>query len=159
VLLVDNENQKYALLTYPDGYLAILFLCVHPLVTSFDPPLTFQPLIKSMAGHQRTSGKNCHDFSFKGNSIFFIGASEVATSEEEHYAVYNYFNKQLHKPVVAYGDSFVDDTTQFLLFSRFKDALTQTVKLFCFWLLTAFIRKVCHQQSLPIISRVLFSIR
>ena len=30
--------------------LAILFLCVHPLVTSFDPPLTFQPLIKSMAG-------------------------------------------------------------------------------------------------------------
>lgn len=30
--------------------LAILFLSIHPLVTSFDPPLKFQPLIKSMAG-------------------------------------------------------------------------------------------------------------
>jgi D-alanine transfer protein len=32
------------------AFLAILFLCLHPLVASFDPPLTFQPLIKSMAG-------------------------------------------------------------------------------------------------------------
>jgi hypothetical protein len=36
------------LLTYPDGR-PFLF-SVHPLVTSFDPPLKFQPLIKSMAG-------------------------------------------------------------------------------------------------------------
>ncbi|MFZ8676101.1 DltD, partial [Klebsiella pneumoniae subsp. pneumoniae] len=28
--------------------LAILVLSVHPVVTSFDPPLKFQPMIKSM---------------------------------------------------------------------------------------------------------------
>ena len=92
----------------------------------------------------------------EGNAIFFIGASEVATSEDEHYAVYNYFNKQLHNPVVAYGDAFVDDETQFLLFSRFKNSLN--AKLFCFWHLTAFTQKVCHPLSMPIISRALFLI-
>lgn len=123
--------------------LAILFLCVHPLVTSFNPPLTFQPLIKSMAGTPKEQAEKIATIShaLEGNAIFFIGASEVATSEDEHYAVYNYFNKQLHKPVVAYGDAFVDDETQFLLFSRFKNSLTQTVKLFCFWPLTAFTQK------------------
>ncbi|MFH5069957.1 D-alanyl-lipoteichoic acid biosynthesis protein DltD [Enterobacter cloacae complex sp. 2024EL-00215] len=111
--------------------LAVLFLCVHPLVTSFDPPLEFQPLIKSMDGTPKEQAERIATIShaLKGNSIFFIGASEVATSEEEHYAVYNYFNKQLHKPVVAYGDSFVDDTTQFLLFSRFKDDLNANSKV------------------------------
>ncbi len=37
--------------------LAILFLAVHPLVNSFDPPLTFQPLIKSMEGTQKNKPK------------------------------------------------------------------------------------------------------
>ena len=100
------------------AFLAILFLCIHPLVASFDPPLTFQPLIKSMAGTPKEQAEKIATIShaLEGNAIFFIGASEVATSEDEHYAVYNYFNKQLHKPVVAYGDAFVDDETQFLLF-------------------------------------------
>jgi D-alanine transfer protein len=80
----------------------------------------------------------------------------VATSEDEHYAVYNYFNKQLHKPVVAYGDAFVDDETHFYCSHVLKIALTQTVKLFCFWLLTAFIQKGCHRLSMPIISRLYF---
>ncbi|WP_276528704.1 D-alanyl-lipoteichoic acid biosynthesis protein DltD, partial [Enterobacter hormaechei] len=62
-------------------------------------------------------------------AIFFLGASEVATSEEEHYAVFNYFNKQLHQPVVANGDAFVDDETQFLLLSRFKDSLNANSKV------------------------------
>lgn len=111
--------------------LAILVLSVHPLVTSFDPPLTFQPMIKSMDGTPKEQAEKIATIShaLKGNAIFFIGASEVATSEEEHYAVYNYFNKQLHKPVVAYGDSYVDDVTQFLLFSRFKDDLNANSKV------------------------------
>jgi D-alanine transfer protein len=67
-----------------------------------------------------------------------------ATSEDEHYAVYNYFNQQLHKPVVAYGDAFVDDETQFYCSHVLKIALTQTVKLFYCWHLTAFTQKVCH---------------
>ncbi len=110
--------------------LAILFLSIHPLVTSFDPPLKFQPLIKSMAGTTKEQAEKIATIShaLEGNAIFFIGASEVATSEDEHYAVYHYFNQQLHQPVVAYGDAFVDDETQFLLFSRFKNSLTQTVK-------------------------------
>ncbi|HDC4534066.1 TPA: DltD, partial [Enterobacter asburiae] len=54
---------------------------------------------------------------------------EVSTSQKEHYAVYNYFNKQLHRPVVAYGDSYVDDVTQFLLLSRFKNDLNENSKV------------------------------
>lgn len=111
--------------------LAILFLYVHPLVTSFAPPLKFHPLIKSMEGTQEEQAEKIATIShaLKGNAIFFIGASEVATSEKEHYAVYNYFNNQLHKPVVAYGDAFVDDITQFLLFSRFKNDLNENSKV------------------------------
>lgn len=111
--------------------LAILFLCLHPLVTSFSGPLKFHPLIKSMEGTQKEQADKIATIShaLKGNAIFFIGASEVATSVNEHYAVYNYFNNQLHKPVVAYGDAFVDDITQFLMFSRFKDDLNENSKV------------------------------
>ncbi|WP_063161427.1 D-alanyl-lipoteichoic acid biosynthesis protein DltD [Enterobacter kobei] len=111
--------------------LAILFLSIHPLVTSFDPPLKFQPLIKSMAGTTKEQAEKITTIShaLEGNAIFFIGASEVATSEDEHYAVYHYFNQQLHQPVVAYGDAFVDDETQFLLFSRFKNSLNANSKV------------------------------
>lgn len=111
--------------------LAILFLCVHPVVTSFSTPLKFHPLIKSMEGTQKEQADKIATIShaLKGNAIFFIGASEVATSTNEHYAVYNYFNNQLHKPVVAYGDAFVDDITQFLMFSRFKDSLNENSKV------------------------------
>ncbi|STD19059.1 poly(glycerophosphate chain) D-alanine transfer protein [Enterobacter asburiae] len=42
--------------------LAILFLCVHPLVTSFNPPLTFQPLIKSMAARLKNKRKKLRLF-------------------------------------------------------------------------------------------------
>ncbi|MGG7445735.1 D-alanyl-lipoteichoic acid biosynthesis protein DltD [Kosakonia oryzendophytica] len=111
--------------------LAILFLCVHPLVNSFDPPLTFQPLIKSMEGTQKEQAEKIATIShaLQGNAIFFIGASEVATSEDEHYAVYNYFNNDLHRPVVAFGDSFDDSVTHFLLFSRFKNDLNANSKV------------------------------
>ncbi|MDR0172139.1 D-alanyl-lipoteichoic acid biosynthesis protein DltD [Enterobacter sichuanensis] len=111
--------------------LAMLFLCVHPFVSGVNPPLTFQPLIKSMAGtpKEQAEKKATISHALEGNAIFFIGASEVATSEDEHYAVYNYFNKQLHQPVVAYGDAFVDDETQFLLLSRFKNSLNANSKV------------------------------
>lgn len=111
--------------------LAILVLSVHPVVTSFDPPLKFQPMIKSMEGTPKEQAEKIATIShaLQGNAIFFIGASEVSTSENEHYAAYNYFNKQLHRPLVAYGDSYVDDVTQFLLFSRFKDSLNANSKV------------------------------
>lgn len=111
--------------------LAVLFLCIPPLVVSLTPALKFQPLIKTMEGTPKEQKEKIATIShaLQGNAIFFIGASEVATSENEHYAVYNYFNNQLHRPVVAYGDSFVDDSTQFLLFSRFKNDLNANSKV------------------------------
>lgn len=111
--------------------LAILFLCFHPVVTSVNPALKFQPLIRTMEGTPKELKEKIATIShaLQGNAIFFIGASEVATSEDEHYAVYNYFNKNLHRPVVAYGDSFVDDATQFLLLSRFKNDLNANSKV------------------------------
>lgn len=64
-----------------------------------------------------------------GNAIFFLGASEVSTSENEHFAVYNFFNTKLHHPTVAYGDSFVDNMTQLALLTRFKQELSPKTKL------------------------------
>ncbi len=111
--------------------LAILFLSIHPLVTSFDPPLKFQPLIKSIDGTPREQKEKIAAIShaLQGNAIFFIGASEVSTSEDEHYAVYNYFNNQLKRPVVAYGDVYIDNITHFLLLLRFKNDLNANSKV------------------------------
>lgn len=111
--------------------LAILFLCAPPLVASFDPALQFQPMIKKMEGTPKEQKENIATLShaLQGNAIFFLGASEVSTSENEHYAVFNYFNNQLHRPVVAYGDSYVDNITHFLLLSRFKNDLNANSKV------------------------------
>lgn len=111
--------------------LAVLFLCVHPLVTRFDPPLKFQPLIKAMDGTAKEQAEKIATIShaLQGNAIFFIGASEVATSEDEPYAVYNYLNNDLHRNVVAFGDSFDDSVTHFLLLSRFKNDLNANSKV------------------------------
>ncbi|MFJ5473946.1 D-alanyl-lipoteichoic acid biosynthesis protein DltD [Pectobacterium carotovorum] len=111
--------------------LAILFLSVPPLVASIDPTLTFQPLINTMEGTAKEQKEKIATIShaLQGNAIFFLGASEVSTSEDEHYAVYNYFNNQLHRPVVAYGDSYVDSVTHFLLLSRFKNDLNANSKV------------------------------
>lgn len=111
--------------------LAILFLSVPPLVASIDPALTFQPLINTMEGTAKEQKEKIATIShaLQGNAIFFLGASEVSTSEDEHYAVYNYFNNQLHRPVVAYGDSYVDSVTHFLLLSRFKNDLNANSKV------------------------------
>ncbi|ECG1391793.1 TPA_asm: DltD [Salmonella enterica subsp. houtenae serovar 45:g,z51:-] len=110
---------------------AILLLCAPVLVTGFSTPLTFQPLIKTMEGTPKEQQEKIAIIShaLQGNALFFLGASEVSTSEDEHYAVYNYFNKQLHQPVVAYGDSYVDNITQFLLISRFKNDLNANSKV------------------------------
>ncbi|BBV91011.1 hypothetical protein STW0522ENT66_14380 [Enterobacter roggenkampii] len=53
------------------AFLAILFLCIHPLVASFDPPLTFQPLIKSMAGTPK-EGANKQVISSQADSLIKI---------------------------------------------------------------------------------------
>lgn len=124
--------------------LAILFLSVPPLVKSVDPALTFQPMINTMEGTAKEQKEKIATIShaLQGNAIFFLGASEVSTSEDEHYAVYNYFNNQLHRPVVAYGDSYVDSVTHFYCFHVLKMSLTLTVKLFCCWHPIAFIQTV-----------------
>ncbi|WP_039058162.1 D-alanyl-lipoteichoic acid biosynthesis protein DltD [Enterobacter sp. Bisph1] len=111
--------------------LAVGFLCAHPLATSSAPPLTFLPLIKALDGTQKEQTEKIAAIShaLKGNAIFFIGASEVATSEDEPYAVYNYLNNDLHRNVVAFGDSFDDSVTQFLLLSRFKNDLNENSKV------------------------------
>ncbi|WP_407273929.1 D-alanyl-lipoteichoic acid biosynthesis protein DltD [Dickeya ananatis] len=111
--------------------LAILVLSVPPLVTSFDPPLNFHPLITSLDGTPKELKEKMATIShaLQGNAIFFIGASEVSTSDDEHYAVYNYFNNQLHRPVVAYGDAYFDNVAHFLLLSRFKNDLNANSKV------------------------------
>lgn len=111
--------------------LAILLLSAHPFVTSIKPSLKFLPLIKTMEGTPKEQQEKIAAIShaLQGNAIFFLGASEVATSEEEHYAVYNYLNNDLHRNVVAYGDSFADNVTHFLLFSRFKNDLNANSKV------------------------------
>lgn len=111
--------------------LAVLLLCVHLLVTSFSQQLKFQPLIKTMEGTAKEQREKIATIShaLQGNAIFFLGASEVSTSENEHYAVYNYFNNQLHRPVIAYGDSYIDNITQFLLLSRFKNDINANSKI------------------------------
>ncbi|WP_350238848.1 D-alanyl-lipoteichoic acid biosynthesis protein DltD [Pectobacterium colocasium] len=111
--------------------LAILLLSVPPLVKSVDPTLTFLPLIKTMEGTEKEQKEKIATLyhALQGNAIFFLGASEVSTSEDEHYAVYNYFNNQLQRPVVAYGDSYVDNVTHFLLLSRFKNELNANSKV------------------------------
>ncbi len=111
--------------------LAVLFLSVPPLVTSFDPPLKFQPLIRTLEGTPKELKEKIAAIShaLQGNAIFFIGASEVSTSEDEYYAVYNYFNNQLQRPVVAYGDIYIDNITHFLLLARFKNDLNANSKV------------------------------
>lgn len=85
----------------------------------------------------------------QGNAIFFIGASEVSTSEDEHYAVYNYFNNQLHRPLVAYGDSYVDSITHFLLLSRFKNDINANSKIVLMLAPDTFILKAFLRPFLP----------
>lgn len=111
--------------------LAVLFLCAHPLITSLPPTLRFQPLIKTMEGTQKEQREKIATLShtLQGNAIFFLGASEVATSEHEHFAAYNFFNQQLHQPLVAYGDSYVDNVTQYSLLSRFKNDINSNSKI------------------------------
>lgn len=111
--------------------LAILFISVPALVASVDPALKFQPLIKSIEGTPKERKENIATIShaLQGNAIFFLGASEVSTSEDEHFAIFNYFNHQLQRPLVAYGDSYVDNITHFLLLSRFKNDINANSKI------------------------------
>ena len=48
----------------------------------------------------------------------------VAFQKDEHYAVYNYFNKQFLTRRGVAAMHFVDDETQFLLFHVLKIAST-----------------------------------
>lgn len=111
--------------------LAALVLTLPPFINSLKPALKFQPLIKTMEGTRKVQAEKIATIShaLNGNAIFFLGASEVSTSENEHFAVYNFFNTKLHHPTVAYGDSFVDNMTQLALLTRFKQDLSPKTKL------------------------------
>lgn len=111
--------------------LAALVLSLPPFIDSLKPALKFQPLIKTMEGSRKVQAEKIATIShaLNGNAIFFLGASEVATSENEHFAVYNFFNNKLHQPTVAYGDSYVDNMTQLALLTRFKQNLSPKTKL------------------------------
>jgi len=111
--------------------LAALVLSLPPFIDSLKPTLKFQPLIKTMEGTRKVQAEKIATIShaLNGNAIFFLGASEVATSENEHFAVYNFFNNKLHQPTVAYGDSYVDNMTQLALLTRFKQDLSPKTKL------------------------------
>jgi D-alanine transfer protein len=111
--------------------LAALVLIIPPFINSLQPTLKFQPLIKTMEGTRKVQAEKIATIShaLDGNAIFFLGASEVSTSENEHFAVYNFFNTRLHQPTVAYGDSYVDNMTQLALLTRFKQNLSPKTKL------------------------------
>ncbi len=57
--------------------LAILFLCVHPLVTSFNPPLTFQPLIKSMVGTPKEQAEKIATISHALEGMLFSSLARL----------------------------------------------------------------------------------
>lgn len=123
--------NKAILLHISMAILAALVLTIPPFIDSLQPALKFLPLIKTMEGTRKVQAEKMATIShaLNGNAIFFLGASEVATSEDEHFAVYNFFNTKLHQPTVAYGDSFVDNMTQLALLTRFKQDLSPKTKL------------------------------
>lgn len=123
--------NKSILLHTSMAVFAALVLSLPPFLDSFSPDLKFQPLIKTMEGTHKVQAEKMATIShaLQGNALFFLGASEVSTSEDEHFAVYNYFNNQLHIPTVAYGDSYVDNMTQLALLTRFKQDLSPKTKL------------------------------
>jgi predicted ferric reductase len=123
--------------------LAILFLCVHPLVTSFDPPLTFQPLIKSMAGTPKEQAEKIATIShaLEGNAIFFIGASEWPPQKMNITLYIITLISNCTNPSWRMAMRLSMMKRNFYCSHVLKIALTQTVKLFCFWHLTAFTQK------------------
>ena len=52
--------------------LAILVLSVHPVVTSFDPPLKFQPMIKSMEGTPKEQAEHFLEWKITNESLIPI---------------------------------------------------------------------------------------
>jgi D-alanine transfer protein len=123
--------NKTLFLNISMAVLAALVLTLPPFINSLSPALKFQPLIKTMEGTRKVQAEKIATIShaLEGNAIFFLGASEVSTSEDEHFAVYNFFNTRLHQPTVAYGDSYVDNMTQLALLTRFKQNLSPKTKL------------------------------
>jgi D-alanine transfer protein len=111
--------------------LAILVLCVHPLVTSFDPPLTFQPLIKSMAGTPKEQAEKIATIShaLEGNAIFFIGRLKWLPQKMNITLYIITLISNCTNPSWRMAMRYVDDETQFLLFSRFKNSLNANSKV------------------------------
>lgn len=110
---------------------AVLVLSLPPLLDSRHPALTFQPMMATMEGTGKEQQEKMMTIShaLQGNAIFFLSASEVVWSADEHYAIYNYFNQDLHIPVVAYGGPMADSLVHLSLLARFKENLSSKTKL------------------------------
>ncbi|SNY59920.1 D-alanyl-lipoteichoic acid biosynthesis protein DltD [Enterobacter sp. CC120223-11] len=123
--------NKNIILHITMAFAAVLVLCIPPLWSNSLDGIIFQPMISSMTGsaHEQREKMMTLSHALKGNAIFFLGASEVSWSEDEHYAVYNYFNKDLHIPVVAYGGGLVESLIQFSLLTHFKKDLSNKTKM------------------------------
>lgn len=110
---------------------AVLVLALPPLVDSVNSPLNFMPVITTMEGTQKEQNEKIATIShaLQGNAIFFLGASEVSSSQTDPYAVFNYLNKSTHKPVVAYGNSAIENIIQFSILSSYKDNLSEKSRI------------------------------
>lgn len=113
------------------AFAAVSVLAVPPLLSAGSPPLGFKPLIETMEATRLVQNENQATISYalQGHAIFFLGASEVSTSENKPYAVYNFFNKTLHRPVVAYGNIMIENLAQYAILSEFKNQLSEKTKL------------------------------
>lgn len=113
------------------AFAAVLVLAVPPLLDAMHPPLRFRPLIETMETTLKEQNENQATISYalQGHAIFFLGASEVSTSEDKPYAVFNFFNKTLHRPVVAYGNIMIENLAQYSILSTYKNQLSEKTKL------------------------------
>ncbi|MRS13527.1 DltD [Enterobacteriaceae bacterium RIT691] len=123
--------NKNSVLHISMALLAILILALPPLIDSYHPALKFQPLITTMEGTPKEQKERVATMThaLQGNALVFLGASEVSTSEDEPNAVYNFYNKTLHRPVVAYGNIMIENLTQLSILSYYKNALSDKTKL------------------------------
>lgn len=123
--------NKSLLLHVTMAFAAVFVLAVPPLLDAMHPPLQFRPLIETMETtyKEQNEAQATISYALQGHAIFFLGASEVSTSEDKPYAVFNYFNKTLRRPVVAYGNIMIENLAQYSILSYYKDQLSDKTKL------------------------------
>lgn len=125
------KTNTNVILHFTMAITALLVLVLPPVIDGTNPSLKFMPIIKTMDGTYKEQNEKVATIShaLQGNAIFFLGASEVSTSVSYPHAVFNYFNKSLNIPVVAYGDSWVDSVIQLSLLTAHKEDFSEKTKV------------------------------